>query len=239
MRALFYLVVMAVLHAPVEAGFGWKPKTSSAALSNTPVASEPAPPTVVQFISTPFLSTDPTKTMSFQFELRNINVHNGPRRHYRYDWLIYVFNPALPAVLNAVDKQSAGEWLKVPAPRAHIALSLEPLYSFMVAFTRQINPTRRGFAFKLVSEKFNEESEVFYMRDGVADILKKRRFNELARQALIDRDVEVLNQLAQMSQKGDSKDKEFIDSAIKKAASELIQTQTETNLIDSESNAAQ
>jgi hypothetical protein len=109
----------------------------------------------------------------------------------------------------------------------------------MVALTRRIKATQRGFAFKLVSEEFNEESMVFYMRDGVADVFVERRFNEMARKAVIGGNVEVLNQLAQMSQNGDSKDKEFIDSAIKKAASELIQTQTETNLIDSESNAAQ
>jgi hypothetical protein len=107
------------------------------------------------------------------------------------------------------------------------------MYPFIVAFTHLIRPIQRGFAFKLVSENLKEESE---MRDGAADIVLQRRVNEMARQALYDGNVEVLNKLVQMSQNGESKDKEIINSALKKAASELIRTETETNLIDPESN---
>jgi hypothetical protein len=99
------------------------------------------------------------------------------------------------------------------------------MYPFIVAFTRLIRPIQRGFAFKLVSEILKEESEVFYMRDGAADIVLQRRVNEMARQALYDGNVEVLNKLVQISQNGESKDKEIINSALKKAASELIRKQ--------------
>jgi hypothetical protein len=182
---------------------------------------------VFLFYDKPWLSTDQSQRMKYQFLLKNTDPSTS--FHCRGKWSIYAFSLTSSTIVDDVEEVCTGKWLKVPTPDLTLCSSLEPLYPFMLAFTFQIKPTRKGFAFKLVSEENKEESELFYMRDGIADVLHKRRIYEMARQALIEGKAEILDQLAKMSHEND---KEIIDRALKTAAGELFKIKTSPNLID-------